>query len=54
MVHFVLYGNDMEHVNDKGNHDHNNKYVDKATGIRGVSSFGQQHPPDFFSKYLTS
>jgi len=54
VVHFLLYGNDMEHIYDEGNHNHNNKYVDKAADIRGVSPFGQQHPLDFFLQNITS
>ena len=54
VIHFLLYGNDMEHIYDEGNHDYYNEYVDKAADIRGVPPFGQQHPPDFFLQFITS
>lgn len=47
MVHFLLDGNDVEHVDDEGDQDDSHQNVNKAADIRGIASFGQQQPFQF-------
>jgi len=54
MVHFLFDGNDVEYIDDKCHQYDHHQNVDKTADIRGVASFGQQEPFEFFSKYVTS
>ena len=47
VVHFLLCGNDVEHIEDECDQDHSHQNVDKAADIRGIASFGQQEPFQF-------
>lgn len=54
MVHFLFDGNDVEYIDDERHQYDHNQNVDKTADIRGVASFGQQEPFEFFSQYVTS
>lgn len=47
VVHFLLDGNDAEHIDDEGNQDDSRQNVNKAADIRGIASLGQQQPFQF-------
>ena len=47
VVHLLLGGNDVEHIDDECYQYDHHQNVDKAADIRGVASLGQQKPLQF-------